>query len=683
MPTVSGRIVFDRERNANINGNVDGLMNIPVMLQNTVSTEKLLVLTDVTGAYAFLNVPAGTYRIVEVYGATGAVPTPGNFAAAAPGAVLLATMPPITDMPNPPPEANVVDCVTPNTILVVVTAADITGQNIFNGPVLYTPLRLLLDPCAFVFPSNLLTDADFGTFGSFPIGTPANTGPALNPYPALTPDFTYVVPDPSKYTPVDGEFTIQNTMNNAMSNQIGAWWRISDHTTGNESGRMMIVNEDDPGAIIFRTTAAVTPHTTYLFSTWIMNLFRVGGFPAPQFALRILNNLGEVLYSAPLGFEIPANPEQPEWKEIGTVINSQDSTALTMEFFSQGEAAIGNDFAIDDISLRLVRLPQFALVKTESTPVASIGDVVTYTVVMNNACEQPLMNVRFWDYLPPALSFVPESVVINGVPNLNANPIVGFFVPDIYGGEMMRVTFQVRVDAIPTPNPLMNQAMIQYLYTPIPGGFADVYNLYSNELELLVESVEPQADLAVTKAASRAEVCPGDTLAYSILLRNNGPDEAVGIVLHDAIPHTLTQVEYALSGGTWLPWTGSYPVGALGNNQVFAIEIRGVVENHAQGMLCNTARVTAQTPDSDPNNNSASVRVCIRGVRPPCCGANCCANVCGTNCCGVNCCGANACDATFGGCCPCCRRPWGDSCQLPGGCVAKTCNSQWIECGCE
>jgi len=135
--------------------------------------------------------------------------------------------------------------VTPNTIAITVAAADVTSQNIFNEPVAYLSLNVELDPCCTVL-GNLVTDADDGTFGGFPAGTAANTGTATNPYPAISPDFIYVEPDSSKYTPIDGEFTMQNIMNNAMSNVIGAWWRISDHTSGNETGRMMIVNEDNP-----------------------------------------------------------------------------------------------------------------------------------------------------------------------------------------------------------------------------------------------------------------------------------------------------------------------------------------------------------------------------------------------------------------------------------------------------
>lgn len=71
MATISGRIIFDRDRSVTINSGDSGIANIPVVLQNINTTERLTVLTDSNGNYAFLNVPAGSYRIVESYGTTG------------------------------------------------------------------------------------------------------------------------------------------------------------------------------------------------------------------------------------------------------------------------------------------------------------------------------------------------------------------------------------------------------------------------------------------------------------------------------------------------------------------------------------------------------------------------------------------------------------------------------------
>ena len=630
MPTVSGRVVFDINRNENI-GSVVGIANLPVVLQNTASLSRLTVLTDATGAYSFINVPAGAYRLVEAYGLAGGVPTPGDFSTAVTGPVPTAQTPPAGSVPSAPPGTTNIDCVTPNTLLITVAAADIPDQNIFNGPVAYTPLASVLDPCTVVFPLNLVTDASDGTFGAFSAGTAANTGTPTNPYPGISPDFTYVVPDPSKYTPIDGEFTIQNTMNDAMSNVIGAWWRISDHTTGNETGRMMVVNEEDPGDIIFRTAVTVNSNTTYLFSTWIMNLFRVGGFPGPQFAVRIIDQEQNPLYESSLGGEIPVNAVMPEWKEIGGVINSRDNTQLIIEFFSQGEATVGNDFVIDDIALRQVILPQFDLVKTESRQTAAVGDTVTYTVTLNNVCEQPLTNVVFHDFIPMGLEFVAGSVVINGVPTPIVNPLIGFSVPDITGGSVFQVSFQARVISVPPLNPAVNTSAIRYVYTPVPNGIEDAYSLTSNAVELLVESPFADADLSIQKTANKRTTILGDTVIFCVTVTNLGPAAAQNVLVSDPTPPGLAQLQYSADNGlTWYPWNGSHSLGLLSSGESAKLLIRGTVSVGAAPVITNTATVTSTTPDPNPSNNTARASVWLATCAPRC--DRCCCR-CGNQCC--------------------------------------------------
>ena len=60
----------------------------------------------------------------------------------------------------------------------------------------------------------------------------------------------------------------------------------------------MVVNGSDPGAVFFRDTVTVQPNTNYLFTAWILNLFKVTGYPNPELGVRILNPEGDVLYSA-------------------------------------------------------------------------------------------------------------------------------------------------------------------------------------------------------------------------------------------------------------------------------------------------------------------------------------------------------------------------------------------------
>ncbi|MBC8530287.1 DUF11 domain-containing protein [Gehongia tenuis] len=605
MATISGRVVFDRDRSATISSGDSGLANIPVVLQNVDTAARLTVLTDAAGNYAFLNVPNGSYRIVESYGTQGGVPTPGDFSAAEQGSVPEGVNPPVGAAGNPPPGSTNLDSVTPSTLLVTVAGADLVNQNFFNGPVIHTPIQVILDPCAVISGDNLIQAADNGTFGSFPQGTPANTGAPTEPYPGVTPDFTYVLPNPDVYTPAGGEYTVQNIMNNTLSQVIGAWWRIADHTKGNETGRMMVVNGFNPGAVFFRAQVPVRPNTNYLLSAWILNLFKVTGYPNPELGVRILDQNGGVLYSATLGILIPVNVNAPEWKQIGSAINSQNNTSLTVEFLSEGPEVIGNDYAIDDVSFQEIQEPIFVPLKTVDRSSADVGETVRYTVTLTNTCESPLTNVFFQDTVPDGLAFVPGSAAINGAPAAAADPDIGFPLPDVPGGGSVTIEFSAAATKVPTPNPTLNSASIRYEYTPVEGGIPGEFNVVSNYVPVVIGE---SADLSVIKTSGPSPVYPGEILTYTVTISNAGPSAAENVVLADNVSATLTDVEFSVDGGAvWNPWSGPYSLGRLQNGESRTILIRGTVNPAAGGSIENTATALSATPDPDLSNNSDTV----------------------------------------------------------------------------
>jgi len=490
MINITGHIYFDRDRTANVQGGLNGIANVTVVLQDVNTLRRIGVYTDNAGQFAFHEVPEGQYRIVEAYGEP-AVASPANFAPAAQvGPVPVATVPPIFYAPNPPLGASDLDCVTPNTILVTAGTDNISNQNILNGPVLYSPIMLKLDSCAVVSAINLIDVADFGTMGAFAPGTYANSGASPNPYPGLAPDFTYMLPVPHEHVPDDGEYTLQNIMSNSASNDLGAWWRIADHTTGNEQGRMMVVNGFDPGAVFFIDTIDVVPHKNYMFSAWILDMFRSVGYANPAFGVEIVDENDEILYAQHLGELIPVHEDFPEWRQIGTVINSKDNTRLTVKFISEGPAALGNDYAIDDVSFNEIDLPLFRPVKTASESRVNVGETVTYTVTIENTCTMPMANVFFFDNIPDGMVFVPGSVIINNTPDLLANPNTGFTLPNITAGQTATVSFMAEAVAVPAINPTINTAKINYDYTPIEDGVPDTFTTESNEVRVLIRSGE-------------------------------------------------------------------------------------------------------------------------------------------------------------------------------------------------
>ncbi|MCL2755601.1 MAG: DUF11 domain-containing protein [Firmicutes bacterium] len=427
MPIVSGVLYYDGNRTAAAATATGTIANVPIVMQNTVNGLAAAVLTSSTGTFQFTNVPSGSYQVVESYGWTyddGTTPiTIGtiNWGTNAVPCMMLkgGTVPPLADdshtyvTVSPTSTITNLDCTVRNTWLETVGVSDITNIAMLNGPVRYTPLVLASN--IVVDSPNLVVAADNGTFGLFPPGIVANTGvtvtaPQTNPYPEIQSQFTYVMAATGTLQPVpdDGQYTVQNIMNNSHSNSnptSPAWWRVADHTTGNETGRMMVINGYTQGTIIGQTTVLVNANTCYLTSYWVLNLCRQAtGYINPEFSLLVTDQDGTTIYEHDFTDEILPNPECPEWRQIGTIFTTaNDTTAVTIKFISQGGAATGNDFVLDDVALNSVDVLELDITKDASCSYATIGGTVYFGITISNPTNYLATQITLTDELDDIL----------------------------------------------------------------------------------------------------------------------------------------------------------------------------------------------------------------------------------------------------------------------------------------
>ncbi len=111
------------------------------------------------------------------------------------------------------------------------------------------------------------------------------------------------------------------------------------------------------------------------------------------------------------------------------------------------------------------------------------------------------------------------------------------------------------------------------------------------------------ADLAITMTAP-ASVQTGANLTYTITVTNNGPLNATGVTVTDALPGGLSGSN--LSSGCTGTTTITCAIGALNSGQS-APAITITVTPNAAGTLTNTASVAGGQPDPNISNNSATV----------------------------------------------------------------------------
>lgn len=149
----------------------------------------------------------------------------------------------------------------------------------------------------------------------------------------------------------DGTYTIAKTTIGMNSN----WYTVTNHTSDDVDGYMMVVNADYGPGVFFETTVQ-TPlcaNTKYEFAAWLFNMLDYNGLK-PNITFVILD-----MSNTELGRYNPGDiPDQNNnWQQYGFTFRTTASTQVKIKMinnvFNTGpNPRGGNDFVIDDITFR-------------------------------------------------------------------------------------------------------------------------------------------------------------------------------------------------------------------------------------------------------------------------------------------------------------------------------------------
>ena len=215
--------------------------------------------------------------------------------------------------------------------------------------------------------------------------------------------------------------------------------------------------------------------------------------------------------------------------------------------FAQGTTT-GDDYRIMALALQIdVGAPRFSSgdAKSVDRATAVIGDVLTYTVLIDNTTGTTNANdVVFFDTPPAGTSFVANSFTVNGLPRPGANPVTG--VP--LGTDCCRnddhrpLSGARRLDSCGTESSFAQQS-----------GALDVQ---LRELRGPAAAGRRQRDQhrrhrgagggpADHQELSQSPAIAGAPVTYQIVVRNDGPSTVPGAVVTDA------GTTPALTGVSW------------------------------------------------------------------------------------------------------------------------------------
>jgi uncharacterized repeat protein (TIGR01451 family) len=230
------------------------------------------------------------------------------------------------------------------------------------------------------------------------------------------------------------------------------------------------------------------------------------------------------------------------------------------------------------------------------------GENLTYTLIVTNHGPSRATGVVLTDTLPAGVTLVsaPSCSDLSGSVTCNLG--------NLTRGHRAQVTLVVAVDSS-TTGTLTNHAGVRGNEFDPDGG---------NNSALEDTHVNTEADLAVTQYSSPNSVLPGDELTYHITVTNNGPSDAMGVMLTDTLASGVS-FQSSTPGAPTCTYAGgdvTCDLNVLGDADTASVDILVTVAPGAEGNLANTTTVSSSTfdPNGDDNSDTENILVGEAGI---------------------------------------------------------------------
>lgn len=283
----------------------------------------------------------------------------------------------------------------------------------------------------------------------------------------------------------------------------------------------------------------------------------------------------------------------------GTVFNEASVNSVTPDPVPENNS--------DDVTTPVSMIPiaDLSLVKS-APPSAALDSTVTFVLTATNNGPFDSQNVVVTDTIPAGLTFnsgAPLCVQVGGAVECSLGTM------GVGDTSVAMVTFNIPADYA-GPDPIPNSASVGS-DTPDPdpdnnNGAADV-PLNGDSVNLSINKVGP----ALADA--------GDTVAYLFAVANTGPGDATGVVLSDPAPAGLTYND-AASDALCAPSGGgaTCAIGNLAAGSSTTLTVAFDVDDPYAGpdIIVNTASVTGNEPEADPDDNVDSALTSTTGDAP-------------------------------------------------------------------
>jgi uncharacterized repeat protein (TIGR01451 family) len=267
---------------------------------------------------------------------------------------------------------------------------------------------------------------------------------------------------------------------------------------------------------------------------------------------------------------------------------------------------------IDSDTNTLTPQANLSITKSDGVTIVAPGSSTTYTIVVSNLGPSAVTGVSVSDPVPASVTAATWTITGAAGGGAVTGPTAGTGALDttvnLPVNATVTFTFTVHVDPSATGS-LVNTATV----TP-PIGVTDA-NL-ANDSATDIDTLAPLADLAIIKSVNDETPKVGDTITFTVTLRDNGPSDATGVQVTDLLPAGLGLVGSNPSQGSYNPATGVWTVGMVANGAAATLVVQALAVS--PGAETNTATIShADQIDTNTANNTSSVSVVVTSTSPP------------------------------------------------------------------
>ncbi|MEM9643598.1 MAG: DUF11 domain-containing protein [Planctomycetota bacterium] len=260
-----------------------------------------------------------------------------------------------------------------------------------------------------------------------------------------------------------------------------------------------------------------------------------------------------------------------------------------------------DDTSQDDQALVqiLTEAIDLSLTKSASVSEVPVGSNVTFALQVSNAGPSDATGVVVQDLLPAGVTFV-SSVPSQGSFDSGSGL---WSVGNIASGTSQNLSIVARVDV--AGNKTNTAQVFAADQTDVDSTPNNGANSEDDQASVVITS--PQIDLSLTKSVSDSTPDVGQSVTFTIVVSNSGPDGATGVNVLDRLPAGLSFVSASTGQGTFDNATGTWNVGSISAGANATLGIVAMVDS--AGAITNTAQVSsAVQPDADstPNNSVAT-----------------------------------------------------------------------------